>query len=89
MRDYIISNPIFCLTIGVCWLFAIKVILSFLMVPKFKDCSIVKRMIWSIIVIFPIFGMVFYIAFFRVPSSNQGGNHAPMNSDAFWGGGSF
>ncbi len=53
---------------------------------KFVTVGGVRKIFWTAVSLIPLFGPLFYAAFFAPPKSHEVGNQAAVNSDAFYGG---
>ena len=85
MIELIKQHPIWSGSLSASMIFSLRLLLGLWMLPRHKETGILKKLFWSIAVLIPFMGPLFYGAFYRVPKSHRGGG-AQVNSDAFYGG---
>jgi hypothetical protein len=68
---------------------SVSLILSVLCLVRLwrRPSSTFERIFWTFLVFVPVFGPLFFAAFFRPPAELAPGEQASVNPSAFYGGG--
>ena len=66
-------------------IFSLRLALGLWLLPRHKETRVSKRVLWTIVVLIPFIGPMFYGGFYRIPKSHSDGG-AKVNSAAMSGG---
>lgn len=86
MIDLVKEHPFWFLLILANMVISLRICFGLWILPQHQETSVTKRLFWSIVIFFPFTGPMLFLALYRIPSIHRDGG-APVNSDAFYGGG--
>ena len=87
MKEYLRDNPELLWALVVSLIISLRFILRLWLHARHRDTSAIKKLVWSIVMLFPVIGLVLYGGLYRIPSKLSRKEQASVNVDAFYGGG--
>lgn len=85
MTELIQNYPFLSGLVAINWVIALRLLLGLWILKIHRETSKSKRLLWSVLVFFPIFGPLCYGALFKIPPPHEDGG-AKVNKNAFYGG---
>jgi hypothetical protein len=84
--ELVLSHPRVAVAAGAVWMFVSLCLIARLWVVHRRD-RIVAKLVWSLVLSIPLFGWIFFAAFYRPPEALDWTGHAEHGRDAPYIGG--